>query len=136
MTPMPPRLRIARPVADLARSRDMYCRGLGLRVLGSFENHDGFDGVMLGFEGADNHFEFTRARHHPVQPRPTVEDLRVFYLPQAEAWRQACAGMLAAGFTPVTSFNPYWDVRGRSFEDADGYRVVLQNAAWGDAAAP
>ena len=34
------------------------------------------------------------------------------------------------GFGRVKSFNPYWDVSGRTFEDADGYRLVLQNAAW------
>ena len=38
--------------------------------------------------------------------------------------------MLAAGFRPVSSYDPYWDVHGRTFEDVDGYRVVLQNAAW------
>jgi len=43
--------------------------------------------------------------------------------------------MLAAGFAPVASFNPYWDDRGRSFEDPDGYRVVLQRAAWCNIAA-
>ncbi len=26
--------------------------------------------------------------------------------------------------------NPYWDKLGRTFEDPDGYRVVLQNADW------
>ena len=26
----------------------------------------------------------------------------------------------------------YWDRCGRTFEDLDGYRVVLQNAAWID----
>jgi hypothetical protein len=38
--------------------------------------------------------------------------------------------MLAAGFTQVASFNPYWDARGRTFADPDGYRVVLQRAEW------
>lgn len=28
----------------------------------------------------------------------------------------------------ATSFNPYWDASGQTFEDADGYRIVLQNA--------
>jgi len=37
---------------------------------------------------------------------------------------------LAAGFVEVKSFNPYWDKLGRTFEDHDGYRVVLQRAAW------
>lgn len=124
------RLRIARPVSDLARSRDMYCRGLGLRVVGSFEDHDGFDGVMLGTADADYHFEFTHCRTDPVAPAPTPEDLIVFYLPAGAEWRSACARMQAAGFRPVASFNPYWDAEGRTFEDPDGYRIVLQNAEW------
>ena len=31
---------------------------------------------------------------------------------------------------PVTSFNPYWEISGQTFEDADGYRIVLQNGTW------
>ena len=41
-------LRIARPVANLATTQAMYCRGLDLIVVGHFQNHEGFDGVMLG----------------------------------------------------------------------------------------
>lgn len=127
---MAPHLRIARPVSDLARSVDMYCRGLGCIVLGSFEDHEGFDGVMVGVPGSGCHFEFTRCRAHPVRPTPTVEDLTVVFVPDGDDWQAACARMLAAGFTGVASFNPYWEARGRTFEDGDGYRVVLQNAAW------
>jgi hypothetical protein len=36
----------------------------------------------------------------------------------------------AAGFTPVSSYNSYWDKDGCTFEDLDGYRVVLQNREW------
>jgi len=36
----------------------------------------------------------------------------------------------ALGRAPVPSFNPYWDVRGKTFEDPDGYRIVIENAAW------
>ena len=124
-------LRIARPVSDLARSCAMYRDGLGLRVLGSFEDHAGFDGVMLGLDGAGWHLEFTHCRTHPVAPAPTAEDLVVLYLPEAAGWEAANARRAAAGFRPVSSFNPYWDARGRTWEDPDGYRVVLQNAAWG-----
>jgi hypothetical protein len=34
--------------------------------------------------------------------------------------------MDAAGFEAVSSFNPYWNARGRSYQDPDGYRVVLE----------
>jgi catechol 2,3-dioxygenase-like lactoylglutathione lyase family enzyme len=123
-------LRIARPVSDLPRTTAMYCAGLGLRVLGSFQDHQGFDGAMIGRAGSSYHFELTHCRSHPVAPSPTSEDLAVFYVPDTGEWQSACDSMLVAGFRQVASFNPYWDVRGRTFEDPDGYRVVLQNADW------
>ncbi len=123
-------LRVARPVRDLAITERMYCGGLGMRVLARFENHDGFDGVMLGYADAEYHFEFTLCRHHPVVPAPTQEDLAVLYIPDHAQWEQRCADMLAAAFVEVAPFNPYWAVRGRTFQDPDGYRIVLQNTAW------
>ena len=123
-------LRIARPVSDIARSTTMYCVGLGLQVLSRFENHDGFDGVTLGRSDAQYHFEFTRCRLHVVAPTPSREDLIVLYVPDQDDWTQACRNMVVAGFSRVTSPNPYWEVRGRAFEDADGYRTVLERAAW------
>ena len=41
--------------------------------------------------------------------------------------------MRVAGFTEVESFNPYWARLGRSFQDHDGYRVMIQRAAWSNA---
>ena len=108
----------------------MYCRGLGLTILGSFKGHDGFDGVMLGHTAAHYHFEFTYCRAHPVAPAPTAEDLVVLYIPQESEWLAACSKMLAAGFKQVGSFNPYWDVRGHTYEDHDGYRTVLEHGEW------
>lgn len=86
---------------------------------------------MFGLPGAPFHFEFTRAHGHSVGRAPTQDNLVVFYLPEREAWRDAVERMRNAGFEPTTSFNPYWDVQGVTFEDPDGYRLVLQNAAWG-----
>jgi catechol 2,3-dioxygenase-like lactoylglutathione lyase family enzyme len=125
-----PHLRIARPVRDLATSADMYRRGLGLSELGRFEGHAGFDGVMLGHAEGAWHFELTWCRTHPVVPTPTPEDLLVLYIPEQAEWDVACARMRAAGFKQVPSFNPYWDASGCTFEDHDGYRIVLQRERW------
>lgn len=128
--------RVARPVTNLGRTEAMYGKGLGLVRLGHFEDHEGFDGVMLGEPGGSYHFEFTYCRTHPVHPSPTPEDLMVFYVPDRENWALRNASMTAAGFKTVTSLNPYWDRDGRTFEDPDGYRVVIQCASWISKAAP
>lgn len=123
-------MRVAKPVTDLSRAQSMYCAGLGLSVVGSFENHEGFDGVMLGNEHCNYHFEFTTCRHHPVVPLSTPDDLVVFYIADQSEWRSRCEAMVSAGFQKVTSFNPYWDVNGKTFQDLDGYRIVIQNDSW------
>ena len=127
---MSPHLRIARPVGNVDRAAAMYCQGLELRILADFRDHAGFDGVMVGSDETDYHLEFTQNRLHPVAPRPTPEDLLVFYYPHESDWRLACVRMAAAGFAAVTSTNPYWDAHGRTYQDSDGYRVVLQQEGW------
>lgn len=123
-------LRVARPTDNLAAVVRFYRDGLGMEVLSEFKGHDGFDGVMLGLPGAAYHLEFTHKRGHVVGRAPTSENLLVIYLPDPAAWRAAVARLARAGHYAVGSFNPYWDEHGRTFEDPDGYRVVLQNRDW------
>jgi|SRR5580693_3277536 catechol 2,3-dioxygenase-like lactoylglutathione lyase family enzyme len=125
-----PILRIARPTDDLEALLPFYRDGLGLSLLFRFEDHDGFDGMMLGQEGAPYHFEFTRAKGHVAGRAPTQDNLLVFYLPDGGEWKAAVQRMQDAGFASVASFNPYWDREGMTFEDPDGCRIVLQRAAW------
>lgn len=125
-----PVLRVARASDDLDALLHFYQRGMGLALLYRFTDHDGFDGIMLGREGAPYHLEFTRARGHVAGRAPTRDNLLVFYLPDTGEWNEAVRRMRNAGFDPVPSFNPYWDRAGVTFEDPDGYRVVLQNEPW------
>ena len=125
-------MRVARPTDRLDEVVRFYVVGLGLEKLGSFEDHEGFDGVMVGTPGALYHLEFTHQRGHAVGNAPTAENLLVFYLPDQDEWTSALDRMEAAGYKSVPSLNPYWDLNGRTFEDPDGYRVVLQNAAWSE----
>ena len=125
-----PVLRVVRPTDDIEALLPFYRDGLGLDVLFRFEDHQGFDGVMLGRPGAPWHFEFTHAHAHPAGRAPTQDNLVVLYYPDRTEWLAAVERMRAAGHTPVASFNPYWDRDGKTFEDADGYRVVIQNAPW------
>ena len=123
-------LRVARSTDNLDEVVRFYSKGLGLTALGSFEDHDGFDGVMLGLPGSTYHLEFTRKRGHAAGRAPTQDNLLVFYLSDLQEWSAAVERMTAAGYEPVRSFNPYWDRHGCTYEDPDGYRVVLQNGSW------
>ena len=124
------KMRVARPTDNLEEVTKFYGEGLGFAELYRFEDHDGFDGVMLGLPGAPYHLEFTRAQGHRAGRAPTSDNLLVFYLPDESQWSHAVARLRRAGYEPVRSFNPYWDRQGLTFEDPDGYRVVLQRAAW------
>jgi hypothetical protein len=123
-------LRIARPTDQLPAIAEMYAHGLGFQRLGGFEDHGGFDGIILGHPSHPYHLEFTSQRGHYVGRAPNSDHLLVFYEPDPHPWRAACVRMLEAGFLQVPAYNPYWDRSGRTFEDLDGYRVVLQNSAW------
>lgn len=123
-------LRVARPTDRLDQVIHFYTEGLGLQILYRFEDHDGFDGVMVGMPGEAHHFEFTHHRGHAVGRAPTQDNLIVFYLPERSEWQQTIERMNAAGYQSVKSYNPYWDNQGVTFEDPDGYRVVLQNDTW------
>lgn len=123
-------LRVARPTDNLEAVVRFYRDGLGFEVLFDFKDHGGFDGVMLGVPGAAYHLEFTHKAGHTAGKAPTEDNLLVFYLPDLEEWKRAVARLQSCGYQPVSAFNPYWDRLGKTFEDPDGYRVVLQNAQW------
>jgi catechol 2,3-dioxygenase-like lactoylglutathione lyase family enzyme len=120
-----PLLRVARPTRDIAAARDFYRRALGLEVLFVFEDHEGFDGVILGAPTWPYELEFTRDRRAPIVPTATDEDLLVFYLPDEAEWNAAVRRLRDCAAAEVTPSNPYWQRGGLTFQDADGYRVVI-----------
>ena len=84
---------------------------------------------MLGRRGAGYHLEFTSGKAgHKAGRCPTEDNLLIFYVPNVGEWEKAVARLEKAGYKSVKSFNPFWDAQGKTFEDPDGYRVVLQNS--------
>ena len=125
-----PILRVARPTLQLERVAQMYIDGLGFEVLARFEDHDGFDGIVLGHAGGPYHLEFTRNRRDAPERQTSDERLLVYYLPDRGEWAARCLRMARAGFRNARSANPYWDAGGATFTDLDGSRIVLVNARW------
>lgn len=125
-------LRVARPTDSIPALLPFYVAGLGFEVKLTF-SHEGFDGVLLAQPSSPAavpggyHLEFTQHVTERAGRAPTQDNLLIFYLPDEAPYRDAVARVRTAGFEPVTSFNPYWDRCGTTFEDPDGYRVVLAN---------
>lgn len=125
-----PQLRIARPSRDLDLAADFYRDAMGLELLGAFQDHAGFDGVILGHPSWPYHLELTRHRTQPVNPTTTDEDLLVFYYPDPVVWSAVVQRVRDAGAAEVTPANPYWRSHAVTFTDPDGNRIVIQQERW------
>lgn len=124
------KLRVVRPTNKLDDVVRFYRDGLGFAVIAAFDDEDRFSGRLLGHPQAPWHLAFTYYRDLQAGCAPTQDNLLVFYLPDQDEWKVAVQRIRTNGYSPVPSFNPYWDRDGITFEDPDGYRVVLQNTAW------
>ncbi|KAA5544067.1 VOC family protein [Adhaeribacter rhizoryzae] len=124
-------VRVARPTNRLQQIIQFYHEGLGLAILGSFQNHAGYSGVMLGLPGREYHLEFTQHENSSPCPAPTKDNLLVFYLDDKTSLTETVDRLHALGYTPVPPENPYWQQKGLTFEDPDGWRVVLFDGLWG-----
>ena len=119
-------VRVARHTERLEEAVAFYRDGLGLPEIGRFREHDGYDGVFLAIPGTGAHLELTAGGRHGA-PTPHPESLLVLYVGD-DAGVQAIAGRI--GTQPVTPANPYWAAHGLTFEDPDGFRVVLVSERW------
>lgn len=120
-------VRVARPTGNLDAVVRFYGEGLGLAVLGSFHDHAGYSGVMLGLPGYAYHLEFTEQPGDGLFPPPSRDNLLVFYIPDAARIAAIVSRLSNMGYVPVPPENPYWQVRGVTIPDPDGWRVVLMN---------
>jgi catechol 2,3-dioxygenase-like lactoylglutathione lyase family enzyme len=122
-------VRVARPTARLSEVVRFYRDALGLRQIGAFKDHAGYDGVMLGLPGSAYHLEFTQYVAGSPCPAPSPDNLLVLYIADKTARDRLVARMRAHGHEPVAPENPYWAEKGVTFADPDGWRVVLMNTA-------
>ncbi|MAT42974.1 MAG: hypothetical protein CL609_11570, partial [Anaerolineaceae bacterium] len=124
MTTTIPHLRVARPTNNIQRLLPFYRDALGLSVLGSFEDHQGFDGIMLGFPNSAFHLEFTLQQGELAPPAPTKENLLVFYYPDQQEWQTISNRFLQLGFEPVPSHNPY-----QGYSQSSNYARMISSKA-------
>ena len=119
------RFRVARPTDQLEAVVQFYRDGMGLPVIGHFEDHNGYDGVMLGLPDAGLHLEFTQLREGSPGAAHSQDNLLVLYVQDASDLDRFASSFAAIGCMPVEPENPYWLGKSMTFEDPDDWRVVI-----------
>ncbi|MCM3736399.1 VOC family protein [Bacillus cytotoxicus] len=119
--------RFARPTDKFEEVIQFYETGLGLKRIGEFYNHEGYDGVMFGLPDEEYHLEFTRHVNGSPCPAPTKDNLLVFYMPNKDEIEKIMNRLNKMSYYEVEPENPYWKEKGTTIEDPDGWRVVLMN---------
>lgn len=115
--------RYARHTNNMSRLITFYTDILGLSVLGSFQDHDDYDGVFLGLKEHDWHLEFTTSGDE-VDHQADEDDLLVFYR-SSEEELNAIRKIAVKNNVPFrTSKNPYWRRNGFEIVDPDGFGVI------------
>ncbi|WP_372756391.1 VOC family protein [Mariniflexile sp.] len=122
--------RIARPTNQLAAIKIFYIEGLGFKEIGSFTEHEGYSGIMLGFPNSQYHLEFTTHKDGEQLPPPTKENLLVLYFDTVEKYTKANERLLQMGINQVEPINPYWIDKSQTYEDPDKWRIVLFNGVY------
>lgn len=119
--------RIARPTNQLSELERFYCEGLGLKKIGEFQGHLGYNGIMIGLPDANYHLEFTEHVDGSPCPAPTDDNLLVFYIPDVAQIQSAQLRLEKLGYKAVPPENIYWEEKGITIADPDGWRIVLMN---------
>jgi len=117
--------RIARHTHSLKVMVDFYCGILGLRVLGSFKNHSGYDGVFIGQEHQNWHLEFTVSHDKPTHTFDE-DDALVLYPSTMEEYYEM-ASRISKNSKTIRTKNPYWLNNGVAVKDPDGFIVIVRN---------
>lgn len=116
--------RFARHTNDLEKIKFFYTNILGLEILGSFENHDSYDGVFIGKPNLDWHLEFTKS-DEIIAFNFNEDDILVFYPETFNEHKLILETIQKHKIQFVKAKNPYWNSKGKMILDPDGYRIII-----------
>lgn len=118
--------RFARHTNDLEKIKSFYIHILGLELLGSFENHNGYDGVFIGKLNENWHLEFTKSEETTTFNFGD-EDFLVFYPNSIEDYNRMISSLNKNAKKSNPTKNPYWNENGKLYLDPDGYGIIISN---------
>jgi Glyoxalase/Bleomycin resistance protein/Dioxygenase superfamily len=120
------KFRFARHTNNLKKVKFFYIHILGFEVLGSFENHNGYDGVFIGKSNLDWHLEFTKS-NQTANFNFGEEDYLVFYPENESEYNSLLERISENKIEFIESKNHYWNENGKIIFDPDGFGIIISN---------
>ncbi len=124
------KLRFTRHTNDLEKIKSFYIDILGFELLGSFENHNNYDGIFIGKPNLGWHLEFTKS-NEIVNFNFAEEDYLVFYPENDIDYERILKNISKNNIAFITSKNPYWNDSemsgGKIILDPDGFGIIISN---------
>ena len=120
------KLRFARHTNNLDQIKSFYINILGFELLGSFDNHNNYDGIFIGKPTLDWHLEFTKS-HEKVNFNFNEEDYLVFYPENEIEYKEIINRISENKIQFIESKSPYWNENGKLILDPDGFGVIISN---------
>lgn len=118
--------RIVRPTDKFQTIIDFYQTGVGLQMISSFSDHDGYNGVMLGLPGYPYHLEIIERIGGDANINPNEDNLLVFYFEDSSAITEIEQRLNSMGYPTLPAKNPWWNDHNAVYiEDADRWGIIL-----------
>ncbi len=117
-------IRYARHTYNLHNIEQFYTQIIGLENLGIFLNHNGYDGLFLGYASANWHLEFTVSADVP-QNNFDADDALVFYVNSTTELTNIKNILNTNNIEILLPKNPYWTTNGILIKDPDGYNIIF-----------
>lgn len=118
--------RFARHTNDLEQIKSFYIAILGFELLGTFENHNGYDGVFIGKSNENWHLEFTKTKE-VISFDFKEDDILVFYPASKTEFDLLVHKLQSHEIEFIKAKNPYWNENGKMILDPDGYRILISD---------
>jgi hypothetical protein len=116
--------RYARHTTDLLKIEKFYTEIVGLEKLGSFENHNHYNGLFLGYANNDWHLEFTTSLNLPNRDLDE-DDMLVFYVHSKIELDKIKERLNLYRIALEIPKNPYWRDNGLMISDPDRFKVIF-----------
>ncbi len=118
--------RFARHTNDLEQIKSFYIAILGFELLGTFENHNGYDGVFIGKSNENWHLEFTKTKE-VISFDFKEDDILVFYPESKMEFDLLINKLQSHEIEFIKAKNPYWNENGKMILDPDDYRILISD---------